>query len=88
MLSSAPADLRRLWLLSVVAIVAILFSGILVSRVMGPHPASPIPIRLAGAAVVTLFAAIAKVLRGPRAAAVTAVVGTFVLVVVLLVAYA
>lgn len=81
-----PVD-RRLWLVSLVMIVAIVAVGILVARSLPGHAPSPIGLRLAAAAVVTVFVAAAKVLVGPRAAAVTGVVGTLVAV-VLLIAYA
>jgi hypothetical protein len=72
---------RRLWLVTVGSIVAILTVNYLVS---GPtHAGSPIVVRLAAAAIVTAFAAVANVLAGPRAAAATAVVGVLIAVVVL-----
>ena len=76
-----PVD-RRLWLVTVVAIVAIAGVGILVSRTTS-HAPSPIGLRLAAAVVVTVFAAAAKVLVGPRAAALAGVVGVLVAVVLL-----
>jgi uncharacterized membrane protein len=76
-----PLDTKRLWLVSFVSIVAILAVNYIVS---GPaHVGSPIVVRLAAAAIVTAFVAVAKFVAGPRAAAVTAVVGVVVAVVVL-----
>jgi uncharacterized membrane protein len=76
-----PLDRRRLWLVSFVSIVAVLAVNYIVS---GPaHVGSPVVVRLAAAAVVTAFVAVAKFVAGPRAAAVTAVVGVVVAVVVL-----
>jgi hypothetical protein len=76
-----PLDIKRLWLLSFVSIVAILAVNYIVS---GPaHVGSPIVVRLAAAALVTAFVAVAKFVSGPRAAAVTGVVGVVVAVVVL-----
>ena len=62
-----PID-RKLWLVTVVTIVAIAGVGILVARSQPSHTPSPIGLRLAAAAAVTVFAAAAKVLVGPRAA--------------------
>jgi hypothetical protein len=78
-----PVD-RRLWLATVAAIVAIAAVGILVARSSPSHVASPIAARLAAAAIVTACAAVAKVRVGPRAAAVTGVIGTLVAVVLLI----
>jgi hypothetical protein len=76
-----PLDTKRLWLISLVSIVAILAVNYIVS---GPaHVGSPIVVRLAAAAIVTAFVAVAKFVAGPRAAAVMAVVGVLVAVVVL-----
>ena len=76
-----PLDKRRLWLVSFASIVAILAVNYIVS---GPaHIGSPIVVRLAAAAIVTAFVAGAKFVAGPRVAAVTAVVGVVVAVVVL-----
>jgi hypothetical protein len=76
-----PLDRKRLWLVTFVSIVAILAVNYIVS---GPaHVGSPIVVRLAAAAIVTAFVAVAKFVAGPRAAAVTAVVGVVVAVVVL-----
>lgn len=74
-----PVD-RQLWLVTVVAIVAIVAVGSLVAR-SSSHAPSPIVLRLAAAAIVTVFVAAAKVLVGPRPAALTGVVGTLVAVV-------
>ena len=76
-----PAD-RRLWLVSLALnrprLVAV---GYLLA---GPtHSGSPIIVRLAAAAIVTACAAIAKMVAGPRATAVTGVVGVLITVVVL-----
>ncbi len=78
-----PVD-RRLWLITVVSIVAIAGIGILVARNLPGHAASPIGLRLAAAVIVTVFAAGAKVLIGQRAAAVAGVVGTLIAVVLLI----
>ena len=76
-----PLDRKRLWLVSFVSIVAILAVNYIVS---GPaHVGSPIVVRLAAAAIVTAFAAVAKFVAGPRAAAATAVVGVLIAVVLL-----
>jgi len=80
-----PVD-RRLWLATVVSILAIVAVGILVSRTTS-HAPSPIGLRLAAAVIVTGFVAAAKILVGPRAAALTGVLGAFIAV-VLLVAFA
>ena len=74
-------DRKRLWLLSVVSIVAIVAANYVVR---GPsHVGSPIVLRLAAAAIVTVFVVLAKFIAGPRAAAVTGVVGVLIAVVVL-----
>jgi hypothetical protein len=74
-------DGRRLWFVTLVAIVAILAVNYIVS---GPaHVGSPIFVRLAAAAIVTAFVAVANFAAGPRAAAATAVVGVLIAVVVL-----
>jgi Na+-translocating ferredoxin:NAD+ oxidoreductase RnfD subunit len=76
-----PLDRKRLWLVSFVSIVAILAVNYIVS---GPaHVGSPIVVRLAAAAIVTAFVAVAKMVAGPRAAAATAVVGVLIAIVVL-----
>ena len=75
---------RRLWLVTVAAIVAIVAVGIIVNRASPTHVASPIAARLAAAAIVTVFVAVAKVRVGPRAAAVTGVVGVLIAVVLLI----
>jgi cytochrome b subunit of formate dehydrogenase len=74
---------RRLWFVSFVAIVAIVAVGIIVNRDSQSHIASPIVVRLIAAAIVTAFAAVAKIVAGPRAAAATAVVGVLIAVVLL-----
>jgi ABC-type uncharacterized transport system permease subunit len=81
-----PVD-RRLWLVTVVAITAIVVVGIIVNRTSVGHVASPIAARLAAAAIVTVFVAGAKIFVGPRAAALTGVAGTLIAV-VLLIAFA
>ncbi len=74
-------DKRRLWLVTVTSIVAILAVNYIVS---GPaHVGSPIVMRLAAAAVVTAFVVLAKFVAGPRAAAVTGVVGVLIAVLLL-----
>ena len=78
-----PVD-RRLWLVTVVAIVAIVVVGIVVNRNSPGYVASPIAARLAAATIVTAFVAAAKVLVGLRAAALTGVLGTLIAVVVLI----
>ncbi len=78
-----PLDRKRLWLVSVVSIVAIVAVGILVNRASPSHVASPIAARLAAAAIVTVLVAVARVVAGPRAAAATGVVGTLIAVVLL-----
>jgi Na+-translocating ferredoxin:NAD+ oxidoreductase RnfD subunit len=79
-----PPDKRRLWLVSFVSIVAIVAVGIIANRASPSHVASPIAARLAAAAIVTAFVAVAKVVAGPRAAAATGVVGTLIAVVLLI----
>ena len=74
-------DGRRLWFITLVTIVAILAVNYIVS---GPaHVGSPIVVRLAAAAIVTALVAVAKIAAGPRAAAVTGVVGVLIAVVLL-----
>jgi NhaP-type Na+/H+ or K+/H+ antiporter len=73
----------RLWLSTVSAILAIVAVGIVLNRVEG-GAASPIAWRLAAAVVVTAAVAVAKIVAGTRAAAVTGVVGTAIAVVLLL----
>ena len=58
--------------------------GIIINRNSPSHVASPIAARLAAAVIVTVFVAVAKVRFGPRAAAVTGVLGTLVAVVLLI----
>ena len=82
-LLKGPVD-RRLWLVTVVAILAIVAVGILIARSSPSYVPSPIGVRLAAAAVVTVFVAMAKVVAGPRAAAVTGVVGVLVAVILLI----
>lgn len=72
----------RLWLSTVLAILAIVAVGIIVNRFLG-NAATSIAARLAAAAIVTAFVAVAKVVAGPRAAAVTGVVGTAIAVALL-----
>jgi len=79
----SPED-RRLWLVTVVAIFAIVAVGFIVNRASPSQVASPIAARLAAAAIVTVFVAVAKVRVGPRAAAVTGVIGTLIAVVLLI----
>lgn len=72
---------RRLWAVTLATIVAIVVVGYIAS---GPaHVGSPIGVRLAAAAIVTAFVAVAKIAAGPRAAAVTGVVGVLIAVVLL-----
>jgi len=78
-----PVD-RRLWLITVAAILAIVVVGIIINRDSPSHVASPIVARLAAAFIVTVFVAAAKVVVGPRAAALTGVVGTLIAVVLLI----
>jgi hypothetical protein len=75
---------RRLWLVSVVLIVAIVAIGIIINRNSPSHVASPIVARLAAAVIVTVFVAVARVRVGPRAAAATGVVGVLIAVVLLI----
>lgn len=67
-----------------VATLAIAGIGILVARSLPSHEPSPIWVRLVVAVIVTVFAAAAKVLVGPRAAALAGVVGVLVAVVLLI----
>ena len=74
-------DRKRLWLLSVASIAAILAVNYVVR---GPaHVGSPIAMRLAAAAIVTVLVVLAKFIAGPRAAAVTGVAGVLIAVVLL-----
>jgi len=76
-----PLEKKRLWIVSVVSIVAILAVNYVVR---GPtNVGSPIVLRLAAAAVVTVFVILAKFIAGPRAAAATGVVGVLIAVLVL-----
>jgi hypothetical protein len=76
-----PVD-RRLWLVSLAIIVAMVAVGRIFSGPQ-PHVGSPIAVRLVAAAIVTALAAVANVAAGPRAAAATAVVGVLIAIVVL-----
>jgi hypothetical protein len=78
-----PVD-RRLWFVTVAAIVGITAIGIVVNRSSPSHVASPIVARLVAAAIVTVLAAVAKIRVGPRAAALAGVIGTLVAVVLLI----
>ena len=78
-----PVD-RRLWFVSLVLIVAIVSVGIIINRGSPSHVSAPVVVRLAAAAIVTACAAVAKLVAGPRAAAVTAVIGTLIAVVLLI----
>jgi cytochrome b subunit of formate dehydrogenase len=78
-----PVD-RRLWFVTVAAILVILAVGIIINRDSPSHVASPVVARLAAAVIVTVFVAVAKVVVGPRAAALTGVVGTLIAVVLLI----
>jgi hypothetical protein len=74
-------DGRRLWVVTLATIVAIVVVGYIVS---GPaHTGSPIAVRLAAAGIVTACVAVAKFVAGPQAAAVTGVVGVLIAVVLL-----
>ena len=74
-------DGRRLWVVTFATIVAIVVVGYIVS---GPtHTGSPIAVRLAAAAIVTAFVAVARIAAGPRAAAAAGVVGVLVAVLLL-----
>jgi cytochrome bd-type quinol oxidase subunit 2 len=79
--SAHPVE-RRLWLVSFV-LIAIVAVGIIVDRNSPSHVASPVVVRLAAAAIVTVCAAVAKFVAGPRAAAATGVIGTLIAVVLL-----
>jgi hypothetical protein len=81
---SLTPEMRTLWLATVGAIAAIVVIGIVFARTLPAHAASPIWARLVVAAIVTILVAVAKVLGGPRAAAVTGVAGVLVGVVLLL----
>ncbi len=76
-------DSRRLWLVSLVLIVAIVAVGIIVNRNSPSHVSSPVIVRLGAAAIVTACVAVAKFVAGPRAAAATGVIGTLIAVVLL-----
>ncbi len=75
---------RRLWLVSVVLIVAIVAVGVIINRNSPSHVASPIVARLAAAVIVTAFVAVARVRLGPRDAAATGVAGVLIAVVLLI----
>jgi cytochrome b subunit of formate dehydrogenase len=75
---------RRLWFVSLVLIVVIVAVGIIINRDSPSHVSAPVVVRLAAAAIVTAFAAVAKFVAGPRAAAATAVIGTLIAVVLLI----
>jgi hypothetical protein len=77
-------DGRRLWVITLATIVAIVAVGIIVNRGSPSHVASPVVVRLAAAAIVTACAAVAKFVAGPRAAAATGVIGTLIAVVLLI----
>lgn len=78
-----PID-RKLWLLTVASIVAIVVAGSLVARSLPGHAPSPIWERLVAAAIVTVIVAVAKLTAGPRAAALAGVLGALAAVVVLI----
>jgi hypothetical protein len=76
-----PLEARRLWLITVASIAAILVINYIAT---GPnHVGSPIGLRLASAAIVTVFVILAKFIAGPRAAAATGVLGVLIAVVLL-----
>jgi len=79
--ATRPLDKRRLWLVTVASIAAILVVNYIVT---GPnHEGSPIGLRLAAAAIVTVFVVIARFFAGPRAAAATGVLGVLIAIVLL-----
>ena len=79
--ATRPLDKRRLWLVTVASIAAILVVNYIVT---GPnHEGSPIGLRLAAAAIVTVLVVIARFSAGPRAAAATGVLGVLIAVVLL-----
>ncbi len=79
--ATQPLDKRRLWLITVASIAAILVVNYIVT---GPnHVGSPIGLRLTAAAIVTVFVILAKFIAGPRAAAVTGLVGVVIAVLLL-----
>ena len=82
-MSTHPAD-RKLWVVSLVLIVAIVAVGMIVNRDSPSHVSSPVVVRLAAALIVTACAAVAKFVAGPRAAAAAAVIGTLIAVVLLI----
>ena len=73
---------RRLWLISLVLIVAIVAVSYILSG-PPPHAGSPLVVRLIAAVIVTICVAVAKIVAGPRAAAATGVVGVLIAVVLL-----
>ena len=74
--TNEPLDRKRLWLVTVGSILAILVVNYIVT---GPnHVGSPIALRLAAAAIVTVFVILARFSAGPRAAAVTGVAGVLI----------
>jgi hypothetical protein len=73
----------RLWLGAVAAIVAVTVAGIVINHLVG-GVASPVAWRLVAAVVVTACVAVARVAAGPRAAAVTGVIGTAIAVALLI----
>jgi len=75
---------RRLWLVSLVLIVAIVAISIIVNRGSPSHVHSPVAARLATAVIVTACVAVAKFVAGPRAAAATGGIGTLIAVVLLI----
>ena len=77
-------DGRRLWVVTLATILAIVAVGIIVNRGSPSHVASPVLVRLAAAAIVTACVAVAKFVAGPRAAAATGVIGTLIAVVLLI----
>jgi hypothetical protein len=81
--SHPPID-RRLWVVSVGAIVAIVAVGIVIARSSPSHVASPIGVRVAAPVIVTVCVAVAKAIGGPRAAAATGVIGTLIAVALLI----
>ena len=79
-MSTRRAD-RRLWFVTLAAIVAFLVVNYMVWA--PTHPSAPMILRIAAAAVVTAFVVVAKIMAGPRAAAVTGIIGVVIAVVVL-----
>ena len=79
--TTQPLDTRRLWLVTVISIVAIVAVNYVLFK--PNHGSTPIALRLVAAAIVTAFVILAKFLAGPRAAAVTGVLGVLIAVVLL-----